>query len=68
MTPPPATDAEVLAALARVPGGVVRVERKPSPRESSFRLEEVDAELTDGSRVRLVFKDLGREALTAAGG
>ena len=33
------------------------------PYTSSFRLDELDVQFVDGSRVRLVLKDLGREGM-----
>jgi aminoglycoside phosphotransferase (APT) family kinase protein len=46
---------------------VVRLHRRPSEYRSSFRLEEIDVALDDGTRLPLMFKDLGGDALLAAG-
>lgn len=39
------------------------IERTPSQYHSSFRIEEVDLALDNGSRLNLIFKDLSDEAL-----
>jgi hypothetical protein len=56
---------ELLAsALARALGArVASLERRPSDYRTSFGLEELDAELEDGRRLELMFKDLARSAL-----
>lgn len=41
--------------------------RRPSAYRSSFALENVDVELSTGDSLRLVFKDLGPNALSEAG-
>ena len=42
---------------------VAAVERRPSPYRTSFALEEVDVQLSDGGRLALIFKDLSRSSL-----
>ena len=42
---------------------VASLERRPSQYRTSFGLEELDAELEDGRRLELMFKDLARTAL-----
>jgi hypothetical protein len=46
-------------------GRVAGVRRRRSPYGSSFALHEVDVTLDDGAVVRMMFKDLGRDALLA---
>jgi hypothetical protein len=61
----PATDAELRAALEDSLGGrVVRIERRPSACRTSFLVEELDVWLDDGRVLPILFKDLGRHALT----
>jgi hypothetical protein len=43
---------------------VIGLERRPSPFRTSFPLEELDVELEDGARLRLVLKDLSRAMLS----
>jgi aminoglycoside phosphotransferase (APT) family kinase protein len=45
---------------------VVDLERRPLPYRTSFAIEELDAVLDDGTSLRLVFKNLGEEALSSA--
>jgi hypothetical protein len=52
---------------AGLPGAVRALARRPSPDRSSFALEELDVTLADGSTLELVFKDVGRDALSEAG-
>jgi hypothetical protein len=65
------TDAEIRAAVAEslaargdVPT-VGAVRRRPSAYRTSFPIEEVDVELSDGSALPLVLKDTSRDGLTA---
>ncbi|HEY3020347.1 MAG TPA: phosphotransferase [Solirubrobacteraceae bacterium] len=52
-------------ALARALGArVMRLERRPSPYGSSFRLEELDVALDDGRELALMFKDAGPGGMT----
>jgi hypothetical protein len=67
-TPP--TEAEVRAELDRrlerhLDGRTIAsVERRPSEYQTSFALDELAVTLEDGSRLELVLKRLGREALS----
>lgn len=49
------------------PRRIVDFERRPSVYGSSYALEELDLTLADGTRLRLMFKDLSRRAMLAAG-
>ncbi len=54
------------AALSRRSGAQRRVaglERRPSAYSTSFAIEELGVRLDDGTRLRLLFKDLSRHAL-----
>lgn len=44
---------------------IAKLERRPSPYRTSFALEELDLLLDDGTRLRLMFKDLGSQGLLA---
>ena len=44
---------------------IAQLDRRPSEYRSSFRLEELDVRLDDGTRLRLVWKDVGPGALSA---
>ena len=58
--------AELERALGERRGGPVSVaalERRPCAYRTSFALEELDVELGDGTRLRLMLKDLSRAAL-----
>jgi aminoglycoside phosphotransferase (APT) family kinase protein len=62
--------AEVRAALERALGerrgttvSVTKLERRPCAYRTSFALEEIDVELADGIRLRLMMKNLSRTAL-----
>ena len=66
-------DADLRAAIERVIAGhggrprrVVAVRRRPSACRTSFPIEEIDAELDDGTNVALVLKDPNRDALFEA--
>src|SRR5205823_6175559 len=48
------------------PRRVTRLERQPSPYQSSFSLEELRVQLDDGSGLEVIFKDLGPQGLTRA--
>lgn len=59
---------ELEHALAERDGAAVSVaglERRPCAYRTSFALEELDVELADGRRLRLMLKDLSRAALHA---
>ncbi len=43
---------------------VARVDRRPCPYASSFAIDEIDVAFADGSELRLVLKDMRREAMT----
>jgi Phosphotransferase enzyme family len=43
---------------------ISQLDRRPSEYRSSFKLEELDVRLDDGARLRLVWKDVGRGALS----
>jgi hypothetical protein len=67
---PGAATAEVRRELERalserrgVPVSVTGLERRPCAYRTSFALEELDVELDDGGRLRLMLKDLSRAAL-----
>jgi hypothetical protein len=45
---------------------ILRLERRVSEYSSSFALDELDVSLDDGTTLRLIFKDLGWQALTAS--
>jgi Phosphotransferase enzyme family len=62
--------AELRAELERAlsdrrgtPAAITAMERRPCAYRTSFALEELDVELADGGRLRLMFKDLSRAAL-----
>lgn len=69
MTVGPPSDAELRRALEdglrrrREPGVVAALARAPYAYATSFPLEEVDARLADGRRLRLLLKDLTWERL-----
>jgi Ser/Thr protein kinase RdoA (MazF antagonist) len=66
---PASDDPELRAAFewaAGGPGRLVGVRRRPSAYRTSSPIEEVDAELADGTTVPLILKVLGRAALTDA--
>ena len=44
---------------------IARIARRPSAYGSSHRLEELDVDLADGTRLPLILKDLGREGQLA---
>ena len=44
---------------------IAKLERRPSPYRTSFALEELDLLLDDGTRLQLMFKDLGSQGLLA---
>lgn len=46
---------------------IVGLERRPSPHGSSYALEELDLSLDDGTRLRLLFKDLSRRSMLEEG-
>lgn len=46
---------------------IARLERRPAARGSSYALEELDLSLADGTRLRLVFKDLSRRSMLRDG-
>src|SRR5689334_9473051 len=48
-------------------GDVELVYRRPHPYRSSFAIEELEVRRGDGRALSLVFKDLGRSGLSAAG-
>jgi hypothetical protein len=54
-----------LAPRAEVCGPIVRVDRRPCPYASSFRMDELDITFEDRSRLRLMLKDLRRGGLSA---
>jgi aminoglycoside phosphotransferase (APT) family kinase protein len=57
----PVTTVELGRELERVlDRRILRVRRRPSPRRSSFPLEELDVRLEGDVRLELVFKELGR--------
>ncbi|HYH63889.1 MAG TPA: aminoglycoside phosphotransferase family protein, partial [Urbifossiella sp.] len=56
---------EVLADRVR-PRRVVRLRRRPHPYQSSFPVDQVDADLDDGTTLPLILKDVSRDALTGA--
>jgi aminoglycoside/choline kinase family phosphotransferase len=61
--------AELERALSDRRGKAVsvrRLERRPCAYRTSFALEELDVELADGTRLRLMMKDLSRTALHEA--
>jgi hypothetical protein len=65
-----APTAEVRAELERAlgdrrgtPVSIRGLERRPCAYRTSFALEELDVELSDGTRLRLMMKDLSRAAL-----
>jgi hypothetical protein len=69
----PPTDAELTETLAGIlseagVGSVREVRRRPSEYRTSFPLEELDAELADGSRLRIGFKQLDRHGLDEQAG
>jgi aminoglycoside phosphotransferase (APT) family kinase protein len=45
-------------------GRPVAIERRPCPYQTSFRLEELDVAMEDGTRLELMFKDLGPVGLS----
>jgi thiamine kinase-like enzyme len=68
--PQTASSGELREALARalnshfgVERAIVRLERRPAAKRSSFALEELDLRLDDGAELRLIFKNLSRHAL-----
>jgi hypothetical protein len=66
--PPTPSDAELAETLAGIleeagVGSVREVRRRPSEYRTSFPLEELDAELADGSRLRIAFKQLDWDCL-----
>lgn len=63
--PPRPSDAELLALLAASGSPVAIRDRRPCAYSTSFALEELDVLWADGRRRRLVFKDLGPNALLA---
>jgi aminoglycoside phosphotransferase len=56
----PVLDVEIARLLGK---RVVSVDRRPHPYGTSFPLEELDVTLDDGTRLELVFKDLGLDGL-----
>ena len=61
------TDGDLRASLESVLGRRVQaISRLPSAYRSSFAIENLDLTFDDGRRLALVFKDLGRSALTPA--
>jgi hypothetical protein len=65
-----ARSAEIRDALERAlgarrgtPVSIESLERRPCAYRTSFALEELDVALTDGTRLRLMLKDLSRAAL-----
>lgn len=70
----PVATGELRTALERAlaePSGRVRevreLRRRRSAYRTSFALEELDVALEDGTSLELIFKNLGRESLEAAG-
>jgi hypothetical protein len=68
-----ASDAQLIDALAAAlsshfqrPCRVEWLDRRPSPYSTSFAIEELDLVLEDGRALRLIFKDLGWDALVDA--
>jgi hypothetical protein len=59
---------ELRAALERLLGGraIESLEQRPCAYRTSYELDELDLALTDGTRLRLMLKSLGRGALDAA--
>ena len=67
------TDEAVREALERVLSGAGlappgEIARRPSEYRTSFPLEELDAELEDGARLRIAFKQLDRHGLDEQAG
>jgi hypothetical protein len=61
----PVASPDLRSELDRVFGGAVaRLERRPSLYRTSFFLEELEVTLEDGTTLPLIFKDLGRHALS----
>ena len=58
--------AEILATRRHPPRRIVRLDREPSAYHSSFPLEELTVWFEDGEPLKLVFKNLNPEALSAA--
>jgi hypothetical protein len=52
-----------LSAHFAAPRRIVRLERRPCPYRTSFALEELDAELEDGTSLQLIFKNLNLDSL-----
>jgi hypothetical protein len=72
--PPGPDDAVLRSALEEVLAGttghhrtIADVRREPSPVRSSLHLENLDVQFTDGTRLALVFKDVGCKALIRRG-
>lgn len=66
--PPDDTDLRVaiegVLTVQGMPRRVVAIRRRPSVYRTSFPIEEIDAEMDDGTVVALVLKDPDRDALT----
>jgi hypothetical protein len=62
-----ATLGPLLSRHFGVPRTVLGLERRPSPYQSSYALEELEVRLDDGTTLRLLFKALGPQALLPGG-
>src|SRR3712207_4309270 len=58
-----ATLERVLSHYFGAPRRLTKLERRPSAYSTSFAIEELGVRLDDGTSLRLLFKDLSREAM-----
>src|SRR4051794_31566465 len=57
---------QILNEFLGRPCSIARLQRRPFANTSSYAIEELDVELDNGTRLPMLFKDLGRDGLVAS--